>query len=66
MVDIPDDIDLVDYDPEEEDLKEDPEEESEPNVGLVEGDQTPPLGDMSSDYEPEDEEVNVSSDSESE
>ncbi|GKA24438.1 hypothetical protein Tco_0710471 [Tanacetum coccineum] len=40
MVDIPDDVDLVDYDGDdeensEEDPKEDPEEELEPNNGLV-------------------------------
>ncbi|GKD30011.1 hypothetical protein Tco_1240789, partial [Tanacetum coccineum] len=65
MVDIPDDIDLVDYD--EEDPEEDPEEdvdiEIEDDVELifpyeVEGDKTPPPGDVSSD--------SVSSDSESE
>ncbi|GJU98295.1 putative reverse transcriptase domain-containing protein [Tanacetum coccineum] len=69
MVDIPDDIDLVDYD--EEDPEEDPEEEPEEDVEIeleddaelifpyeVEGDKTPPPGDVSSD--------SVSSDSESE
>ncbi|GKE56749.1 hypothetical protein Tco_1495934, partial [Tanacetum coccineum] len=68
MVDIPDDIDLVDYD--EEYPKEDPEEEPEEDVEIeleddaelifpyeVEGDKTPPRGDVSSD--------SVSSDSES-
>ncbi|GJX17981.1 ribonuclease H-like domain-containing protein [Tanacetum coccineum] len=36
MVDIPDDVDLVDYDgDDEENSKEDPEEEPEPNNGLV-------------------------------
>ncbi|GJS31707.1 hypothetical protein Tco_0492327 [Tanacetum coccineum] len=75
MVDIPDDIDLVDYDKEdpEEDLKEEPEEdvdiELEDDTELifpyeVEGDKTPPLGDVSfdcvsSDSESEDEEVDV-------
>ncbi|GJR73014.1 putative reverse transcriptase domain-containing protein [Tanacetum coccineum] len=65
MVDIPDDIDLVDYDNEdpeedpEEDLKEEPEEEPEED-----GDKTPPPGDvssdsLSSDSESEDEEVDV-------
>ncbi|GKB69257.1 hypothetical protein Tco_0930669, partial [Tanacetum coccineum] len=73
MVDIPDDIDLVDYDQEdpEEDPKEEPEEEPEEDVDIeleddaklifpyeVEGDKTPPPGDVSSD--------SVSSDSESE
>ncbi|GKA86582.1 hypothetical protein Tco_0808293 [Tanacetum coccineum] len=71
MVDIPDDIDLVDYD------EEDPEEEPEEDVDIeleddaelifpykVEGDKTPPPGDvsfdsMSSDSELEDEEVDV-------
>ncbi|GKA06041.1 hypothetical protein Tco_0685161 [Tanacetum coccineum] len=71
MVDIPDDIDLVDYD------EEDPEEEPEEDVEIelkddaelifpyeVEGDKTPPPGDVSSDlvssdYESEDEEVDV-------
>ncbi|GJZ09623.1 putative reverse transcriptase domain-containing protein [Tanacetum coccineum] len=69
MVDIPDDIDLVDYD------KEDSEEEPEEDVELeddaelifpyeVEGDKTPPPGDVSSDSvssnsESEDEEVDV-------
>ncbi|GJW07856.1 reverse transcriptase domain-containing protein [Tanacetum coccineum] len=68
MVDIPDDIDLVDYD--KEDPEEDPEEEPEEDVEIelehdaelifpyeVEGNKTPPPGDVSSDY--------VSSDSES-
>nr|GEW43453.1 putative reverse transcriptase domain-containing protein [Tanacetum cinerariifolium] len=68
MVDIPDDIKLVDYD--EEDPEEDPEEEPEEDVDIkleddaelifpyeVEGDKTPPPGDVSSDL--------VSSDSES-
>ncbi|GJY19404.1 hypothetical protein Tco_0390895 [Tanacetum coccineum] len=79
MVDIPDDIDLVDYveeDP-EEDPKEDPEEKPEEDVDIeleddaelifpyeVEGDKTPPPGDVSSDSvssdsESEDEEVDV-------
>nr|GEV16045.1 hypothetical protein [Tanacetum cinerariifolium] len=71
MVDIPDDIDLVDYD------EEDPEEEPEEDVDIeleddaelifpydVEGDKTPPPGDVSSDLlssksESEDEEVDV-------
>nr|GEX09252.1 hypothetical protein [Tanacetum cinerariifolium] len=71
MVDIPDDIDLVDYD--EEDSEEDPEEdvdiELEDDAELifpyeVEGDKTPPPGDVSSDSvssesESEDEEVYV-------
>ncbi|GJY77708.1 putative reverse transcriptase domain-containing protein [Tanacetum coccineum] len=75
IVDIPDDIDLVDYD--EEDLEEDPEEEPEEDVDIeleddaelifpyeVEGDKTPPPGDVSSDsvssdFESEDEEVDV-------
>ncbi|GJX95744.1 monodehydroascorbate reductase [Tanacetum coccineum] len=70
MVDIPDDIDLVDYD--EEDPEEDPEEEPEEDVDIeleddaelifpyeVEGDKTPPPGDVSSDSESEDEEVDV-------
>ncbi|GKA79371.1 putative reverse transcriptase domain-containing protein [Tanacetum coccineum] len=74
MVDIPDDIDLVDYDEEdlEEDPEEDPEEEPEEDVEIeleddaelifpyeVEGDKTPPPGDVSSDSESEDEEVDV-------
>ncbi|GKF47732.1 hypothetical protein Tco_0137534 [Tanacetum coccineum] len=82
MVDIPDDIDLVDYDNEdpkedpeedpEEDLEEDPKEEPEEDVDVeleddaelifpyeVEGDKTPPPGVVSSDYESEDEEVDV-------
>ncbi|GKE89204.1 hypothetical protein Tco_1566679, partial [Tanacetum coccineum] len=71
MVDIPNDINLVDYD------KEDPEDEPEEDVEIeleddaelifrykVEGDKTPPPGDVSSDYvsfdsESEDEEVDV-------
>ncbi|GKD12302.1 hypothetical protein Tco_1196709, partial [Tanacetum coccineum] len=71
MVDIPDDIDLVDYD------EEDPEEEPEEGVNIeleddakliipyeVEGDKTPPPGDVSSDsgssdFVSEDEEVDV-------
>ncbi|GKC04823.1 hypothetical protein Tco_0996433 [Tanacetum coccineum] len=75
MVDIPDDINLVDYD--EEDPEEDPEEEPEEDVEIelqddaelifpyeVEGDKTPPPGDVSSDSvssdsESEDEEVDV-------
>nr|GEZ27725.1 hypothetical protein [Tanacetum cinerariifolium] len=75
MVDIPDDIDLVDYD--EEDSEEDPEEEPEEDVNIeleddaelifpyeVEGDKTPPPGDVSSDSvssesESEDKEVDV-------
>ncbi|GKD69705.1 hypothetical protein Tco_1323795 [Tanacetum coccineum] len=73
MVNILDDIDLVDYD--EEDPKEDPEEdvdiELEDDAELifpyeVEGDKTPPPGDVSSDSvssdsELEDEEVDVTS-----
>ncbi|GJS13898.1 hypothetical protein Tco_0408370 [Tanacetum coccineum] len=74
MVDIPDDIDLVDYDEEDpkEDLKEEPEEdvdiELEDDAELfpyeVECDKTPPPGDVSSDSvssdsESEDEEVDV-------
>ncbi|GJW83193.1 putative reverse transcriptase domain-containing protein [Tanacetum coccineum] len=75
MVDIPDDIDLVDYEEEdpEEDLEEQPEEdvdiELEDDAELifpyeVEGDKTPPPGDVSSDSvssdsESEDEEVDV-------
>ncbi|GKB83227.1 hypothetical protein Tco_0950122, partial [Tanacetum coccineum] len=67
MVDIPYDIDLVDYD--EEDPEEDPEEEPKEDVDIeledddelifpyeVEGDKTPPPGDVSYD--------SVSSDSE--
>ncbi|GJV46892.1 putative reverse transcriptase domain-containing protein [Tanacetum coccineum] len=70
MVDIPDDIDLVDYD--EEDPEEYPKEEPEEDVKIeleddaelifpyeVEGDKTPPPGDVSSDSESEDEEVDV-------
>nr|GEX08470.1 hypothetical protein [Tanacetum cinerariifolium] len=75
MVDIPDDIDLVDYD--EEDPEEDPEEEPEEDVDIeleddaelifpyeVEGNKTPPPEDVSSDLvssksESEDEEVDV-------
>nr|GEZ13391.1 hypothetical protein [Tanacetum cinerariifolium] len=75
MVDIPDDIELVDYD--EEDLEEDPEEEPEEDVDIgleddvelifpyeVEGDKTSPPGDVSSDLvssesDSEDEEVDV-------
>nr|GEZ43079.1 hypothetical protein [Tanacetum cinerariifolium] len=75
MVDIPDDIDLVDYD--EEDLEEDPEEEPEEDVDIeleddtelifpyeIEGEKTPPPRDMLSDLmsfesESEDEEVDV-------
>nr|GFA27711.1 hypothetical protein [Tanacetum cinerariifolium] len=69
MVDILDNIELVDYD--EEDPEEDPEEEPEEDVDIdlednvelifpyeLEGDKTPPPGDVLSDY--------VSSDSESE
>ncbi|GKC64295.1 hypothetical protein Tco_1096893, partial [Tanacetum coccineum] len=68
MVDIPDDIDLVDYD--EEDPEEEPEEdveiELEDDAELIfpyemEGDKTPPPGDVSSDSESEDEEVGESS-----
>ncbi|GJW40871.1 putative reverse transcriptase domain-containing protein [Tanacetum coccineum] len=79
MVDISDDIDLVDYDEEdpEEDPKEDLEEVPEENVEIkleddaelifpyeVEGDKTPPPGDVSydsvsSDSESKDEEVDV-------
>ncbi|GJS38108.1 hypothetical protein Tco_0536490 [Tanacetum coccineum] len=79
MVDIPDDIDLVDYDEEnpEEDPEEDPEEEPKEDVDIelkddaelifpyeVEGDKTPPPGDVSFDsvsfdFESEDEEVDV-------
>ncbi|GKG16296.1 hypothetical protein Tco_0358619, partial [Tanacetum coccineum] len=70
MVDIPDDIDLVDYDDEdpkedpEEDPKEEPEEEPEEDVELifpyeVEGDKTPPPGDVSFDSESGDEEIDV-------
>ncbi|GKF38871.1 hypothetical protein Tco_0118932 [Tanacetum coccineum] len=79
MVDIPDDIDLVDYDDEdpEEDPEEDHEEEPEEDVDVeleddaeliftyeVEGDKTPPPGDVSCDYvssdsESEDEEIDV-------
>ncbi|GKB90144.1 hypothetical protein Tco_0962416 [Tanacetum coccineum] len=74
MVDIPHDIDLVDYDDEdpegdpEEDLEEEPEEdvdiELEDDAKLifpyeVEGDKTPPPGDVSSDSELEDEEIDV-------
>ncbi|GKE33849.1 hypothetical protein Tco_1453171 [Tanacetum coccineum] len=74
MVDIPDDIDLVDYndkDP-EEDPKEHPEEEREEDVDIeleddvelifpyeVEGDKTPPPRDVSYDSESEDEEIDV-------
>ncbi|GKC08398.1 hypothetical protein Tco_1000008 [Tanacetum coccineum] len=65
MVDIPNDINLVDYDEEdpEEELEEDVDIELEDDAELifpyeVEGDKTPPPGDMSSDY--------VSSNSESE
>nr|GFA47415.1 hypothetical protein [Tanacetum cinerariifolium] len=73
MVDIPDDIDLVDYDEEnpKEDPKEELEEEPEEDVDIeleddvelifpyeVEGEKPPPPGDVSSD--------SVSSDSESE
>ncbi|GKE30712.1 hypothetical protein Tco_1446096, partial [Tanacetum coccineum] len=66
MVDIPDYIDLVDYD--EEDPEEEPEEdveiELEDDAELifpyeVEGDITPPPGDVSSDSVSEDEEVDV-------
>ncbi|GKF37190.1 hypothetical protein Tco_0113948, partial [Tanacetum coccineum] len=73
IVDIPDDIDLVDYD--KEDLEEDPEEEPEEDVDIeddaelifpyeVEGDKTLPPRDVSSDFvssdsESEDEEVDV-------
>ncbi|GKF72496.1 hypothetical protein Tco_0208610 [Tanacetum coccineum] len=75
MVDIPDDIDLVDY--VEEDPDEDPKEEPEEDVEIeleddaelifpyeVEGDKTPLPGDVSSDSvssdsESEDEEVDV-------
>ncbi|GKD62887.1 hypothetical protein Tco_1304995 [Tanacetum coccineum] len=70
MVDIPNDIDLVDYD--DEDPEEDPEEEPEEDVDIeleddaelifpyeVEGDKTPPPGDVSSDFESEDEEIDV-------
>ncbi|GKC09508.1 hypothetical protein Tco_1001118, partial [Tanacetum coccineum] len=70
MVNIPYDIDLVDYD--EEDPEEDPEEEPEEDVDIkleddaelifpykVEGDKTPLPGDVSSDFESEDEEIDV-------
>ncbi|GJW26958.1 hypothetical protein Tco_0040769, partial [Tanacetum coccineum] len=77
MVDIPDDIDLVNYDEEdpEEDPEEESEEEPKEDVDIeieddaelifpyeVEGDKTPPPGDVSSnsvssDSESEDEEV---------
>ncbi|GKF83636.1 hypothetical protein Tco_0248534 [Tanacetum coccineum] len=70
MVDIPDDIDLVDYD--DEDPEEDPEEEPEEDVDNeleddaelifpyeVEGDKTPPPGDVSSNSESEDEKIDV-------
>nr|GEY74463.1 putative reverse transcriptase domain-containing protein [Tanacetum cinerariifolium] len=75
MVDIPDDIELVNYD--EEDPEEDPEEEPEEDVDIeleddaelifpyeVEGDKTPPPGYVSSDFgssdsESEDEVVDV-------
>ncbi|GKF67150.1 hypothetical protein Tco_0196829 [Tanacetum coccineum] len=70
MVDIPDDIYLVDYD--DEDPEEDPEEEPEEDVDVeleddaelifsyeVKGDKTPPPGDVSSDSESEDEEIDV-------
>ncbi|GKA15216.1 hypothetical protein Tco_0694963 [Tanacetum coccineum] len=75
IVDISDDIDLVDYD--EEDPEENPKEEPEEDVDIeleddvelifpyeVEGDKTPPPGDVSSDSvssdsESEDEEVDV-------
>ncbi|GJY85886.1 hypothetical protein Tco_0499912 [Tanacetum coccineum] len=78
MVDIPDDIDLVDYD------EEDPEEEPGEDVKIelendaelifpyeVEGDKTPPPGDVSSnsvssDSESEDEEVDVAPEATSE
>ncbi|GKC27437.1 hypothetical protein Tco_1034731, partial [Tanacetum coccineum] len=74
MVDILDDIDLVDYDDEdpEEDPKEDPKEEPKEDVDIeleddvelifpyeVEGDKTPPPGDVSSDYESKEEEIDV-------
>ncbi|GKC87489.1 hypothetical protein Tco_1148138 [Tanacetum coccineum] len=74
MVDIPGDIDLVNYEDEdpEEDPKEDHEEEPEEDVDIeleddaelifpyeVEGDKTPPPGDVSSDSESEDEEIDV-------
>ncbi|GKB99972.1 putative reverse transcriptase domain-containing protein, partial [Tanacetum coccineum] len=76
MVDIPNDIDFVDYDEEdpEKDPEEDPEEEPEEDVDIelnddaelifpyeVEGDKTSPPGDVSSDSESEDEEVEESS-----
>ncbi|GKG61813.1 hypothetical protein Tco_0623530, partial [Tanacetum coccineum] len=60
MVDIPDDIDLVDYD--DEDPEEDPEEEDDAELIFpyeVEGDKIPPPGDVSSDSESEDEEIDV-------
>ncbi|GJX91694.1 hypothetical protein Tco_0345020 [Tanacetum coccineum] len=75
MIDILDDIDLVDYD--EEDPEEDPKEDHGEDVDIeleddaelifpyeVEGDKTPPPGDVSSDSvssnsESEDEEVDV-------
>nr|GEX52586.1 putative reverse transcriptase domain-containing protein [Tanacetum cinerariifolium] len=75
MVDIPNDIDLVDYD--EEDSEDDPEEEPKEDVDIeleddaelifpyeVESDKPPPPGDMSSDsvsseYESKDKEVDV-------
>ncbi|GKG22173.1 hypothetical protein Tco_0387476, partial [Tanacetum coccineum] len=57
MVDIPDDINLVDYDKEDpkEELEEDVDIKLEDDVELilpyeVEGDKTPPPGDVSSDY----------------
>ncbi|GJV95615.1 hypothetical protein Tco_1547192 [Tanacetum coccineum] len=73
MVDIPDDEELVDYnEDDEEEPEEEPERKREPNHGHgeslifpyeVEGDQTPPPKDESSDSEPPNAE---SSDSESE
>ncbi|GKE36852.1 hypothetical protein Tco_1460257, partial [Tanacetum coccineum] len=74
MVDIPDDIDLVDYDDEdpEEDPEEDHKEEPEEDVDIeleddaeliftyeVEGNKTLPPGDVSSDSDLEDEEIDV-------
>ncbi|GJS43731.1 putative reverse transcriptase domain-containing protein [Tanacetum coccineum] len=74
MVDISNDINLIDYDEEDpkEDPKEDFEEEPEEDVEIeleddaelifpyeVVGDKTPPPGDVSSDSESEDEEVDV-------
>ncbi|GKE89880.1 hypothetical protein Tco_1567355, partial [Tanacetum coccineum] len=69
MVDIPDDVDLVDYDGDdeenpEEDLEEDPEEEPEPNNGLLEENDGINEGVNNEDIEDEDVEIELDDDAE--